>query len=266
MHGEDPQNTPTSGLGGYNPVGNKHWLRVQSSPDFLDGISEQLQLSGEPRATVRRASHLIRVVDSKDGLAKKRTGMRGSEGMSRGDRTVYRQRVYVTAILMLMHQSGIPNRHLQIASEWGIHHWDLMRALKFLGSLVDAGPSQPRQGETPEQFRSRLYEHWLNLLFEHLAEQLDHETSAKVAEIARRILRESGEPLDYGDEHHNGRFSHTSPARASMRAMFEAIRHLGMPPEVAKRLHSAVPISGMTTLLSKLGHFFAHREHTEEEV
>ena len=243
-----------------------HERATAKTPKFVDGIIDELLRTNEPEGTVAVAASIIDEADSKDrrgALGRKRTKCLGfQDGMTKADRTVYRQRTFAVAALVHMNRDGNPNRALQIADEWNLDKVDLLRALRLLRRVLRVPPAY-RPGESPDEFRGRQLRHDLHTMRDHLSDRLGHAQASRVMDTAAAILSESGEPVELGSDAFVGAFAAYSSTKAAMVAMFEAMKFHGLQADAARFLHDRVPVWNMSVFLSDIDSFFG-RESAEE--
>jgi len=236
-----------------------HERATAKAPKFVDGIIHELLQTDEPERTVADAAAIIDEADSKDRrgtLGRKRTKCLGfHDGMTKVDRTVYRQRTFAAAALLHMNRDGNPNRAIQIADEWNLDKVDLLRALRLLRRAMRASPTY-RPGESPNEFRGRQLRHDLHTMRDYLSDRIGHAQASCVMDTAATILSESGEPVEPGSDALVGAFTAYSSTKAAMVAMFEAMKFHGLQADSARFLHNRVPVWNMSVFLSDIDSFF----------
>ena len=243
-----------------------HERATAKAPKFVDGVIDELLRTNEPERTVGDAASIIDEADSKDrkgALGRKRTKCLGfTEGMTKAERTVYRQRAFAAAALLHMNRDGSPNRVIQISDEWNLNKVDLLRALRTLRRALVKPPSY-RPGESPDEFRGRQLRHDLHTMRDHLADVIGHPEASCVMDVAATILSDSGEPVEPGSDALVGAFTKYSSTKAAMVAMFEAMKYHGLEADAARFLHDRVPVWNMSVFLSDIDSFF-RRKSAEE--
>tara|TARA_Y100000758_G_scaffold227046_1_gene164419 strand:+ start:192 stop:1172 length:981 start_codon:yes stop_codon:yes gene_type:complete len=243
-----------------------HERAIAKAPKFVDGIIDELLRTNEPERTVVDAASIIDEADSKDrrgSLGRKRAKCLGfQDGMTKADRTVYRQRTFAAAALLHMNRDGNPNRAIQIADNWNLDKVDLLRALRLLRRALRVPPAY-RTGESPDEFRGRQIRHDLYTMRDYLSDRLGHAQASRVMDTATTILSEGGEPVEPGSNALVGAFAAYSSTKAAMVAMFEAMKFHGLQADAARFLHERVPVWNMNVFLSGIDSFFG-RESAEE--
>ena len=230
------------------------WM-TRVRPLFVDGVVNQLFSTGEAERTVERAARLIDEASSKEPLHAKRPSLRGYAGMTaQQERTEYRQRLYATAVLSHMNETESPNRCKQIAAGWGIDKYDLINSISMFGRLVPADPFHKTDSYVVH--RASKLDNALTVIQDHLEGIADYRLAAEIAEFARKILCEGGEPLSYDDPMFVGRFSNFVADKSAMIAVVESMAFFGLKHADARELHDRFPVYGMSDYLAGIGPIF----------
>ena len=263
--GDEPQNTPTKGLGStFKGTDRKsrrmrktHDFSTRKRKDFMALVDELVDGSGEGVRTRDSVKTLLAAANKDLKLSSKRNKLRGTKGMSTADASDYRRKLLVSSALHVINDDGTENRAPQIALEWDVEFNDLAGSVRMLRRWREA-ELRKQDGYVPEdplQRRTRELNYWLTRLRDFLTtvEGVSFEQSNSVLEVARQRLRENGEPVQHGDKWMIGGKFNAVSKRAAMESVIEAMASLGMTSKQAKMLGKMVPVPGMSVFIERCG-------------
>jgi len=231
---------------------------THSSPDFIDGIVQELSDSEVGLVSIRAATLIIEVANAKETLGRKRHSLRGMPGTSKDDDRQYRQRIYAAASLLILLKHRQENRVHSLIAEWRLAKNDLLKVKKMLSVLVRSElPWLSNADEDVVIARRQDIVLYLTAYRDHLAAMEDRTTAFAVYEAAQEIARQMGEPVSEGDVqlHTDNPVPTTDspPGAAAGRAFFEAMRQLGLPREVIRELHAVTGFYNLDTFVDRIG-------------
>ena len=263
--GTEPQNTPTKGLGSTFKGSDRkskrmmktHEFSTRKRKDFMALVEELVERSGEGARTRDAVKTLLAAANKDLKLSSKRNKLRGTTGMSSADSSEYRKKLLVSSALHVINDDGTENRAPQLALEWGLEFNDLAGTVRMLRRWREA-ELRKQDGYMPENplhRRTRELNYWLTRLRDFLStvDGVSFEQSNRVLEVARQILRESGEPVQDGDKWMMGGKFNAVSKRAAMESVIEAMASLRMSPKQAKTLGKMVPVPGMSVFIDRCG-------------
>jgi hypothetical protein len=231
---------------------------THSSPDFIDGIVQELSDSGAGLVAVRAATRIIEVANTEENLGKKRHSLRGMPRTSKDDARQYRQRIYAAASLLILFKHRQENSVHSLIAEWQLAKNDVLKAKKMLWALVRSELSWLTNANDDDvRVRAQEITLYLTTLRDHLAAMEGRATAFAVYEAAQEIARQMGEPVSEDDVqlHTDNPVPTTDlpPGAAAGRAFFEAMMQLGLSREVIRELHAATGFYNLDTFVDRIG-------------
>ena len=196
--GDEPQNTPTKGLGSTFKGSDRksrrmmktHDFSTRKRKDFMALVEELVERSGEGARTRDAVKTLLAAANKDLKLSSKRNKLRGTKGMSTADASDYRRKLLVSSALHVINDDGTENRAPQLALEWGLEFNDLAGTVRMLRRWreVELRKQDGYIPEDPLHRRTRELNYWLTRLRDFLStvEGVSFEQSNRVLEVARQ--------------------------------------------------------------------------------
>ena len=209
-------------------------------PLIFDCIIDRIKHSGEGFRIVSECIEILKIVNMKNPIGKKRDKFKGSLRMNKNSKRTYKERVYAAALLYILNSKECRNtRAVQIADEWEILYNDLVKIVSFLKKNMKL------VRESPNQIRTRELQYNLRNTRDFLTEQIGIVKANEVMRKAEIILENEGEPLEINDEWYTGKYVNKPSNKAVMMSFVEAMSLMKIEKSIAKKLFQRLPIPGM---------------------